>query len=89
MTATNTTNTIHVNKHTFNQEVINSSIPVLVDFWAPWCGPCLAAAPVLEQLGEKYSNKVKIAKVNVDNESTLATQFRVMSIPTLVLAKNG
>lgn len=83
------TNTIHVNKNNFNQEVINSSIPVLVDFWAPWCGPCLAVAPILEQLVEKYNGKVKIAKVNVDDESTLATQFRVMSIPTLVLIKNG
>ncbi len=83
------TNIIHVNKNNFNQEVISSSVPVLIDFWAPWCGPCLAVAPVLEKLGDKYSGKVKIAKVNVDDESALATQFRVMSIPTLVLVKDG
>lgn len=78
-----------VNRSNFNQEVEKSSVPILVDFWAPWCGPCRAIAPVLEQLAAKYEGKVKIGKLNVDEESALASKFRVMSIPTLILFKNG
>lgn len=82
-------NIVNVNNNNFNEEVKNSSVPVLVDFWAPWCGPCRAVAPVLEQLAEKYNGKVKIGKLNVDEEPELATSFRVMSIPTLILFKEG
>lgn len=82
-------NIIQVNNNNYNQEIVNSSEPVLVDFWAPWCGPCRAVAPILEQLADKYEGKLKIGKVNVDEESVLASKFRVMSIPTLILFKKG
>ena len=84
-----TKNIIQVSNTNFSQEVENSELPILVDFWAPWCGPCLAVAPILEQLASKYDGKLKIGKVNVDEESALASKFRVMSIPTLILFKSG
>ncbi len=80
---------IQLGTHNFEQEVSKSSIPVLVDFWAPWCGPCRAVSPVLDELTAKYAGKIKIGKVNVDEETALASNFRVMSIPTLILFKNG
>lgn len=83
------TNIVTVGYNNFNQEVEESTVPVLVDFWAPWCGPCRAMAPILDQLAKKYDGKVKIGKVNVDEEPTLASKFRVMSIPTLILFKSG
>jgi thioredoxin 1 len=82
-------NIVNVNNNNFNEEVKSSSVPVLVDFWAPWCGPCRAVAPILDQLAAKYDGKVKIGKLNVDEEPQLATNFRVMSIPTLILFKAG
>lgn len=80
---------LELNENNFETEVLKSDIPVLVDFWAAWCGPCKSIAPILEQLAEEYAGKVKIAKVNVDNNQTLAKQYQVMSIPNLVFFKDG
>ena len=79
---------ISVNRNNFNQEVLNSDKPVLMDFWAPWCGPCRMVAPLLEEIAKERSD-IKVVKINVDEEQELAMQFGVMSIPTLVVMKNG
>ena len=73
----------------FQAEVIDSKLPVLVDFWAEWCGPCKMIAPMLEELATEYAGKVKIGKVNIDEEGALATPYRITAIPTLLLFKNG
>lgn len=80
---------VNLTKENFEQEISGSEKPVLVDFWASWCGPCRAVAPVMEQLSAEYDGKAKIAKVNVDEEGELAAKFKVMSIPTVILFKNG
>lgn len=79
---------INVNKNSFKQEVLNSDKPVLMDFWAPWCGPCRMVGPLLEEIAEERSD-VKVVKINVDEEPELASQFGVMSIPMLAVMKNG
>lgn len=86
---TNTTNVIEIDEPMFEAEVIRSDKPVLVDFWAPWCGPCRVVAPVVEQLANLYSDKVKFVKVNTDDNQRLAGQYTIRGIPTLIFFVNG
>ena len=80
---------VNITKNNFEQEVLHSDKPVLIDFWAPWCGPCRMLSPVISEIAEEYGDKVKVCKVNVDDEGELAASFNVMSIPTLVVVKDG
>lgn len=82
-------NTIAITDATFDNSVIKSSVPVLVDFWAPWCGPCVAIGPVLESLALEYKGKLTIAKMNVDENANIPASFGVRSIPYMALFKNG
>ncbi len=80
---------LNVNKHNFKEEVLFSKLPVLIDFWAPWCGPCRMFSPIIDEVAEEMAGKAKVVKVNIDEELELAEKFGVMSIPTLVLVKDG
>ena len=78
-----------VNKNNFQREVLSAQTPVLVDFWAPWCGPCRMFSPVVDQVAEAQAGKAKVVKVNIDEEPELAQRYGVMSIPTLIVFKAG
>lgn len=80
---------INLTKENFNQEVLNSDKLVLVDFWAQWCGPCRMVSPIIDELSEDYDEKIKVGKINVDEQGELSAQYRVMSIPTIMLFKGG
>ena len=80
---------LKITKENFEREVMNSDKPVLIDFWAPWCGPCRMLSPTISDIAEEYKDKVKVGKVNVDEEEELAAMFRVSSIPLLVVMKDG
>jgi thioredoxin 1 len=82
-------NVLNVTDASFEQEVKKSAVPVLVDFWAPWCGPCRALAPVVEELAGEYDGKVKVVKVNTDESLETAQNYHISGIPTLIVFKNG
>ncbi len=81
--------TIEVTDESFESEVLGSDVPVLVDYWAPWCGPCRMAAPVLDKIADEYEGRLKVCKMNVDENREVASGYRIMSIPTLQLFKGG
>jgi thioredoxin 1 len=78
-----------VTDESFEQDVLKSEIPVLVDFWAPWCGPCRMVAPVVDEIAEQYDGRVKVVKLNTDENPGIAGQYNIRSIPTLMIFKNG
>ncbi len=80
---------ISLNDDTFDQEVKNSSIPVLVDFWAAWCGPCRMIAPIIEEIAKEYEGRVKVCKINVDENPSKTTEYKIMSIPNMKIFKDG
>ncbi len=80
---------IHVTDETFEDEIIKSEIPAIVDFWANWCGPCRALGPILEEVADFYRNRVKVSKINIDDNPNVTARYGVMSIPTMILFRDG
>lgn len=80
---------VELNNSSFETEVLKSNKPVLVDFWAPWCGPCKALAPVIDEISNEYADKLKVGKVNVDDNPEISMQYGIRSIPTLIVFKDG
>lgn len=80
---------INLTQTTYDGEVLKSDVPVLIDFWAPWCGPCRMVGPVIEEIAQEYEGRIKVCKVNVDEEGVLAAQNAIVSIPTVILFSNG
>ena len=80
---------VNINENNFEKEVVKSSLPCLVDFWAEWCGPCKNLAPILEEISDELKEKVKIGKINIDDNQELAAKFSIRSIPTMILFKDG
>ncbi|RLA88254.1 MAG: thioredoxin [Deltaproteobacteria bacterium] len=80
---------IQLNNENFEQEVINSPLPVLIDFWAPWCGPCQIVSPIVEEIAEIYKGKIKVGKLNVDDAQEIAIRYGIRGIPTLLVFKGG
>ena len=80
---------IELSDSTFESEVVNSDVPVLVDFWAPWCGPCRAIAPIVEEISSSYEGKIKVGRMNVDENQSTTMKFGIRSIPTIIMFKDG
>jgi len=80
---------VHLTDKNFKQEVLESDVPVLVDFWADWCGPCKMIAPLIEEIAQQYAGKVKVAKLNIDEGQSYASKYGIMSIPTMIIFKDG
>jgi len=80
---------VEISDDTFEAEVLKSEVPVVVDFWAQWCGPCKMVAPILEEIASEYDGKLKIAKLDVDSNTRVASQYKIMSIPSLLFFKSG
>jgi thioredoxin 1 len=82
-------NVAQVSDASFEGDILKSDVPVLVDFWAPWCGPCRSVAPIVDDLANEYAGKLKVAKINVDESTEVAMRYQITSIPTFILFKNG